>query len=258
MTGILAMKANAGEEGIVIASDTQVTLKTEEEMVEKRPIFKIWLGKTWAMAHSGGFHNGLYRLQGLLAGQKRYDSSEDHVRSMIQRAVTPNDKGLRRFVEIDDINCDIRSKSTIDDCTEFIFAHTEPNLGLWQVHEFGVLQDYKEVNAKSEEDNEREFEYLFLGSAEDRIKGYIEDRLADSRNPLDPNNITIPIAVKEARGALDKARRDPYSGGASDIVVLTNRNGVDTWGKEIRRRMEHAEDKIYDEIIRKYSDDSNS
>ena len=252
MTSILGIKTNVGEESIVIAADTQMSMyDLDKEITDKRFIYKIWCGKNWALAHSGEVTKELYKFQGIMSGQKRYGSSEDIVQEIIEKAVTEDKKKQRRFLEIDEMNCEIRTKSSLDNCVEFILASTSPVFWLWYVHEFGRLLTYEEAS----KNEDREFEYIIIGSGSDRIQGYLEDRIADDKKPLDPNSINLKTALEESSKAMMKAKRDGATGGPTQIVVLKKSGLYIHGGRELKQRLDSEERDYWEDIAESYENE---
>jgi len=248
MSSILGIKSNSGEEGIVIASDIQTSIYDGDTFVRKGTTDKIWYGDTWALAHCGGTESEeLKRFHRILQGDKRYKSSPEKVKEIIGRAINSSP---RRLIEINELNAALDLRGEGDNTIEFLFAISEPRLEIWQVSQFGWLKTYLQI--AEEEGEDREFEYLTIGSGEEYIRNYIKSRIEDDNNPLNPEDITISTAVRISRPAVKKAYRDPNTTAIPlDLVVLTKR-GVKRYGPEIKRQIEEAEVRSIEEIAEEY------
>ncbi|RMD65595.1 hypothetical protein D6817_05735 [Candidatus Pacearchaeota archaeon] len=254
MTTIVAIRTNAGEDGIVLAADTQSNVYSGEELDTKSIGYKMWVGRNWALAYTGVYTPELVRLKGMLSGLKRYHSSEDRAKEIIKRALTPRKSGQRVFEEVLELNSRVRSKGSIEDCLEFVLATNEPEFGVWHVHEFGVLRNAYEF-AKAE-GLEISFENIVIGTGSEIVRSYL-DEISEGADGIDVTEITLPVAIRVASNAVFKARRDAATGGTVDLAVLT-RNSVKAFGREIERKVRQAEISCVEEIAAHYSSESEA
>jgi 20S proteasome alpha/beta subunit len=253
MTSILAIRANSGLEGIVIAADMQINIHSDKDdsPEEKITAQKIWYGENWALALAGSDDDEVQTLKKLLSGKARYKSSREKVNALIRKAVQS-----KRLLPIDLINKKLDDRGVeAESLVIGIFATTYPSIGLWHVTQYGTLQDYKTVCRNLNE--YREFEYLVAGTGGPRIKRFISDRVDDSNDPLDPGDITVPKAILLAEQAFStRAKRDIFTGSpAIDLVAITEKRGAVAYGKSVLEVINSAISTRFKEIAVEYQED---
>ena len=254
MTAVIGIKTNKGLESIVIGSDTQLSDKSEEDseiLDSKKTIRKIIHGGNWVMAFAGTVDEELYRFYKKLSGLKRHGSSDELVNSMILNAVKNYDEWRKNpkkseavhFREVVDLNARIMRKKSFDitDTVEFVLGVYLEDSGvrLFHVDEFGNLKEPNE---------EREFDYISIGSSSDRVKKYIKDVIEDDESGQ--VFIDTKRAIEIYRESMHKASREINTGGM-DFTVLTSK-GVINYGLEIKEALRKAEDEIFKEIGSRY------
>lgn len=253
MTTIIGLKSNSGIDGIVLASDTQLSYSDKTgKFSEKKPMYKIVHGKDWAMAFCGIISNELYRFFQILRGQKKYGSSEEMANEIITRAVTNYERWKENpkledihFKEVNSLNTILKRNEAIDleDLNNFILAINTESKGpvLFEVDEFGNLK---------EAPKNKEIEYITIGTGEEIVERYVEETM--EKEDVSPFILNIPIAIDLARKSLVKAQRDPYTGSSIDLMILT-KPGIETTGKELRNVLTEAEEKFFSELKDRYS-----
>ncbi len=237
MTTILGVKSNYGIEGIVLASDVQISLYEGGEMIGKRSQYKIYHGRNWMITHAGDVDKDLGSFLNFLSGQKRYDSSEEIVRKEIEESLKS-----KEFERVNKLNKNARKNGVeLADLHSFILCTNMPKPEIFVVDEFGNLN-------KPEEDD---FEYAYLGSGSKRVASYIE-QLADDSS-FDSRSVDIPKAVEICYKALRRAiENDGYTGGPIDMSVMTEK-GITPYGNKIKESINAAERNVVEEIKKIYS-----
>ncbi len=259
ITVIIAIKANRGLEGIVVAADNQLTiLKTlaeeEYEIPEtKRMINKLIKGRNWVIGYAGGSsEDQIDRFSKLFNGESKKHKAKKAILTAIsnydkRQRINLSDEGFEKiipdFYETNLLNTHLmRDKnSSVSDTYEFILAINYPKLRLFHVDEFGNLDEVK-----------KSFPYLCIGSGKKEADKYIEDYIdsLEDETPL----LSISESIKLVKGALEKsAGRDPYTGGNGDIVVLT-KNKIKCFGNDIKEAYKKAADKLFKKIISYYKE----
>jgi hypothetical protein len=248
MTTIIGIHTNAGREGIVFGSDTQLNYEDDDgRLSEKRVVYKIIDGRDWMMGHAGGIDNNLYKFQNRLTQPKKYKSSEEEAQEIILGAIQNYERGPRfrepHFLQVNYLSTISRREGmTLEDLHEFILAAKyDSKIGMWHVDEFGSLKQPQKDN---------EFEYITIGSGSDRVEKYFDEMVVDEK--VDASTIDIPEALELIVRALHKAERDAFTGGAIDLTVLTA-EGVDPYGRSIRKAVSDAERNLVGEIKQKYN-----
>lgn len=267
MTTILGVKVSpeSGEEGVVLGSDTQVTVFKKDGVIDskKKGIKKIVSGKNWAIAHSGDDNKYLEIFNRILQGRKRYHSSAEIADGLVERAVSEytasqkKRKTTRRTCEdfftgphfhlVNLVNSSTLRKYDMDEednepeLNTFLLATCPPKVGLWYIDSHGNMREVSDFG--------RDLEYLTMGSGSERVDNYIKGLLDDDR--FDPSTLTIPDAIDIVTVGLHRAVRDPYTGGPLDLIILASK-GVDPCGDNIRAALSNAEKKQIEEIKARY------
>lgn len=270
MTTIVGIQANEGLDGIVIAADRQLNFVSgdnkKEEDTGKKQVTKLLYGDYWVFGSAGIITDDVERFQNMLKGYVRVGSSKEAVNNMLSKAVNNHfkydkdeyfEKNELDFEEITKLNARLRRNSilTFDSIPEFMLAanldrlliekrpskkSTSP-LYLFHIDEFGNLRK-PEVRMDS-------FQYLCIGTGEDKARQYIETYL--DKSDEETVHITLPKAIKLAIETLEVAESDPHTGGPPDLVVLT-KEGTDYVGKRIRDAMKEAKDRVVTDWIGEY------
>jgi len=237
MTSLIGIKANYGEDAIVIAADTQVSSYEGDVVVSKEDKSKVEIFDNCVFAISGefpdGFNSELSKFYKFLRGDKRTGSNPEKVKKMIEDVIR-----TRRFMRIDDINSRLNlekriswEEDAVDYLNTFIFASNIPNLDLWEVDIYGNLIHPSRFKS-------REFPYIILGSGSNHMKDFIKRNI--SEGSYHPDKIDIETAMEIAVGCVECAKKtDSHSGLSYDLVILL-RNEIIDEGKEIREDINRA------------------
>lgn len=272
MTSIIGIKLPE-KNCIVLGSDSQINIESDDgEFEEKVKAYKkIMYGQNWAIAHSGysgddNENKTFERFLGILNGEKKYRSSEEIARRLVEEAIENYEKSVSRTRKSKEEWSDFLAKSHFNlvnllnttimryakykseddsiDLTYFLLATCPPKLGLWYVDAHGNLRDVVSFR--------RDLDYLCLGSGAEKISNYIKNLIDDDK--IDSDTITIPETIGVVKGALERAERDPFTGGPKDLIVL-DKNGVHYYGDKIKEGLTKAENDIFDEIKQEFSED---
>ena len=237
MTTLIGIRTNDGPDGIVIASDYQISeVDGNDHTVSTRPMNKIYTGPFWAMAHAGRDTRSLLRFYGVLKGYKRYDSSEEKARATILSAIDD-----MFFPEVRDLNTKLRKNGDeSEDLISFLLAVNKPEVNLWEVDEFGNI---KEPN------DESDFDYICLGGGADKAEDHIKGLL--SNEDIDRDKIGIDNAVYTARSAIGAAETEAGTGMGFGLTVLIQ-DDIREWGKDIRRKLKETEQRELKDIANYY------
>lgn len=253
MTSILGIKTSPGSypAGIVIGSDRQETyVDLGGKPLFKGEVNKIISGLGWVLACGGTSWNSTddhyyNRFVRTLSGDKRVGSNPNKPNEIIKKTIENYNlwtehgkryKGLQ-FEEVALLNAYARRLGAPpDEINQFILAVNTPEMGIWEVDEFGNLNSPKE----------QEFEWLCLGSGSDDIQTYIQDSTIEGK--INSEDISIRKAIKIIKGALEKAKRDIYTGYFIDIVVLTDKPEPEHFGESIRQAMNKAYEEEFSKI----------
>lgn len=236
MTTIIGIRANEGDDAIVLAADYQLGIYNGDELVSKRRIPKLQTGEFWAIGDAGEDDGDMIKFYGMLRGNRRYRSSKEHASKVIERAVNE-----RSFNEVLEINKSVRARKSLESTHSFILAVNKPSLELFLVDEFGNLQTIPE---------EREIDYLVIGSGSDLVHKYVDDSLSNEK--LDRCKISVESAIKLATDLMRVAERDGASGLGYDLVILQE-NSIDRWGAEIKKALSVAEKEVVRKIVDHYT-----
>lgn len=233
MTLLIGIRTNYGTEGIVIASDRQLSESEDngKGVVEsKRAVRKIFYGPFWAIGACGGDYREIIDFCRTVNVYRSTDTNKQkQAQEIVERAIRD-----RWFREVRDLNTLIMKKGSaeIGETASFILAVTKPKMAIWKVDEFGNFKDIPEEN---------DFEYLSLGSGSDTADGYIKQQLAEER--IDRDQITIQSARRIACGALSAANTVGSVGMGYDLAVLTGIE-IKDWGSSIRRGLQRAQSEL--------------
>lgn len=234
VTTILGIKATAEKEGIVLFSDTQISINQEGKDVEKRTKNKIIVGSFWAMGFSGILNSELIKFYNFLKGMKQYNSSPELVEKTVMEAIEK-----KYFEKVNILNRNNRKNNVeLNDLNIFLLAINKPTLKMYIIDEFGNLSFPTENN---------EIPYLTIGSTK-----IAEDYLENVIDKLDPDKFGIDSAIKIGFEAMRKAENDIHTGGPIDLVVLTKEN-IKSYGKMINNEIEKAYNNTIETISSKYS-----
>ncbi|HLC46615.1 MAG TPA: hypothetical protein VJI75_02630 [Candidatus Nanoarchaeia archaeon] len=257
MTTLIGIKTNLGEEGVIICADTQMSYYEDNEFSSKKPVQKIFYGKSWILAYAGNNRKRTAAFLKKFAYLKRPPGTEEIAAQIINTAVENYRKGSSylepHFKEVNNLNTLLsREDEELEDLPVFMFAtnHSslinpssslnQSSLSLFSVDEFGNLKESPE---------EHEFSYIIRGSGCEDAAKYIEDELKHSR--IDENAIDIPKAIEVAVKALHNAETDALTGGPIDLIVLTASN-IQSYGKRIREAIATAERESIEKIVELY------
>ena len=199
---------------------------------------KIYVGENWAMGDSGGDDVDVIRFYHVLQGHKNYGSNTERSKAIIEKAIEK-----KSFVEINELNAHLMKKNDdIESTHRFIFAVNKPSFGLWMIDEFG---NFKEHNEDSKID------YVCIGRGEDKVKEHISEVIEEDK--FDRDNYSIVDAIKMARGAMVAAEKDIYTGMGYNLTIITQEN-IKEWGKEIKKELRDAEQRMLKKIEDIYAD----
>ncbi len=238
MTTLIGIKTNSGLDRIVLASDNQITRydKKDNKPVSKHPDRKLYYEDKWAIGIAGVSDYETTKFFGVLRGNKTYGSSEENAKRIIEGAIKNLD-----FPEINELNKKLRKKGIdLEDLPAFIFAANEPKLTLWWIDEFGNFH---------KRDEEAEFDYICLGSGEDKASQYIESLIENEK--IKKDKITTREAIRIARESIYAAEKDMDTGLGYDLVILTEHE-IKSWGDEIKKEIREAEAKKLEDIANYY------
>lgn len=238
MTTLIGIKTNFGLESIVLVGDYQITSTDKEEKeISKRAERKLHYGENWVMGAAGVYRRELTKFFGIIKGYKNYNSNPERANEIIEKAIKE-----KEFEEILQLNKKLRRRGLdMEDIPAFILAVNKPKLFLWWVDEYGNIKN-------PEEDNE--FDYVCLGSGEERADRYIQSLIEEQK--IDRDKIGIREALKIARDSMYAAERDPGTGMGYDIIVVTEKE-IRSWGEEIKEEIRKAEEKKIEDIGDYYS-----
>ncbi|MBU0530189.1 MAG: hypothetical protein KKC05_00810, partial [Nanoarchaeota archaeon] len=127
---------------ILMTSDTQWgTYDTDEKLISTECARKIYYGNSWAMAVNGssGFDvQKLYKSLGYVPSGRHSKKFEQTIQMAIKN---------ERFEEINRLNMDAsRRGEEMRDMHSFILAVNRPEMGLYEVDEFGNVKPAKSTN----------------------------------------------------------------------------------------------------------------
>ena len=229
MTTIVGIKTNTDLDAIILASDTQMNLFDEKgKPYGKKPFYKIIYGSFWALAHVGAVTDEVRTFYNKLSKS----SDEDYAKKAISTAVEN-----QRFIEVDTLNSKYYRRTKDDeDLIEFLLAINKPKIELYHIDFFGNLKPHSEENCP----------FMIFGTSEKEVNDYLLDKFEGET--YDSANIDIKTALTLCRLALKRAEEDIYSGGPIDITVVRN-EGVFSYGKNIRKALENAENLEFEKII---------
>jgi hypothetical protein len=239
MTSLIGIRTNFGLDAIVLAADYQLTgFDDDDKPVSRRVERKLHFDDCWAMGYTGICRKELMRFFGVLKGYKNYGSNPEKARAVIEKAVKE-----KEFLEVAQLNGRLRkNKVDMENLVSFIFAVNKPKLGLWLVDEYGNFQGI---------DENKDFDYIYLGSGEDEMNKRIEGLIAERK--IDGEKISVGVALKIAGEAMHAAERDPGTGLGYDLVVMTEKE-TKSWGDEIKDEIRKAEDRKVEEIAKSYEE----
>ena len=243
MTSIIGIRArhNSGNYYVLMGADTQQTNYIKNKPVTKSLTNKIWAGEWGAIAITGSADESdeFEEFKEIFSDRDRKSSKKESALEVINKAITPNEKGERIFQEVNDLNRRLSKKGLcVDDLNEFILATSNPSVDLYYVDSLGNVFNYKEFCDVYRIEKSK-LEYLTLGTGEDILIKYINRRINDKSNPIDSKNtpvINISLTIREA---LRYASKDLQTGGI-DLVSIT-KNGGYPWGAKIRSKLEELE-----------------
>jgi len=240
MTTLVGIKANEGREGVVIASDYQVS---EEDgrgyLISKSPRSKIDAGPFWAMAHAGGDALPVREFYKFLKGNKGNNPNKKKARSTILSAIDD-----LHFPEVVELNTKLSAKGNEEDAVSFLLAINDPELNLYLVDSYG--------NIKGPND-ESDFDYICLGSGGEKAENYIKDLLAQEK--IDRDEISLKEAIYVARGAIGAAETEAGTGMGFNLVVLV-KGEIGEYGKEMRSELRKTEEASLEKIVKHYVETS--
>lgn len=240
ITTIIGVKTLAGEEGIVLCADTQLSIvsakgKKDETLEDKGElVYKIICGPNWALGTAGrtdsaDVQNFLKLMQAKKETQK--EKAYQMVKQALENVAKPK-YDSSHFPEVNQLNTMLkRGGEDLDDLPLFILATNKPYMGLWVLDQFGNLIG---------PDKKNRIEFVCIGSGEDDVTKYIvEERVYKEK--VDLTAFDIPNALDLVVEALHKAeKKDVYTGGPLDIAILT-KTEIYSYGKVMRQDIEYAE-----------------
>lgn len=249
MTTIIAIKANSGIEGIVLASDTQLsTYDDEGKLTEKGSTHtKIFYGKGWIMGHAGVFDNQYHQFRRLMSGRKK-GYNEDKVALIVRLAIEKYETRPKieepHFIEVNYSNTMAkREDPQCEDLHSYLLAVNTPRVAFWEVDEFGSLNSVADIES-------RDFEYHAIGTGAESALKYI-DRLV-MKEKLDPKDITIPTAIDVIDESFTEAQSDIFTLGL-DLAVITKK-GIKVFGKRIEEAVKLSRKQELESIKQEYTD----
>lgn len=234
MTTLIGIKTNVGPiDAIILGSDTQLDFTDEEgKPLWKKPFYKIVHGDFWAMGHAGTVTDDVRRFYNRLTNPDKFkDFDKSKVEQMIMRAIES-----KRFIEIDELNANYyRPLQKTEDIPEFLMAVNKPQLNLYHIDIYGWL--IPPENGV----------YIVLGSGREEAERYIEEKIEG--NDYETSDIDLERALTLYRRSLKRAESDIFSGGPMDLIVV-KKDKIDSYGRRIRKTIEIAEKKVFDEILK--------
>lgn len=260
MTIILGVQA---VDGIVLASDTSLLIRNEEhdDYKDRSIRKKINIGDYHALAWTGIDDKYLQRFFNYFAGRRDLSSFLEYLQeasgseglpnlptistsgiSPLERAIS--DKHIWEFELCNRLY--LKRGGDFDEASEFILATNKPRLSLYHVDSMGNVApavEHEGVNS------------FALGGSASNLGGYLSSHEYED-DPfvaphIDPDNITLPVAIRIAIGALKKAYKHIDAGGTPDMAIIT-RNTVEAHGDFLRKAITEAETGAWQAIIRKY------
>ncbi len=252
MTTIIGIRTNHGLDAVVFGADTQVNYEyaDQNEGPKKGLIYKIISGRNWMLGSAGGVHHELYRFQQMLTRPKNYNSTEEEVAKIIQEAVDNFEKGKKvkrfeglNFPRVAYLNAQLKRNGESDDqLVEFLLAaNIGGKLGMWSIDNFGSL---------SAADEEKDFEYLVIGSGGEHAEKYIEEQIME--RIIDRATIDVATAVRTIKNALRRSEKDLNTGTYKDIAILT-KDSVTLYGAKVKELMTKQEDDIFEGIASEWN-----
>lgn len=237
MTTILGVKTgkDAEPEGIVLASDTQLTDYEGDKLTEKRTGYKLVSGSFWAIGYAGTTSSALIEFLGFLKGQKRYGSSEETANDTIAKAIKENS-----FDKVMYLNKENRKNGVENENLDtFLLAVNKPKLKIYTIDEFGSMDEVIEDGFG---------EYHSIGDG-GKVDEYMKMMVSEGK--IDLNNFGIDAVIRFEFGAMHKAESSITTGGPIDLIVLM-KDSVKPYGKLIRDKLIEAEREAMNEIISRY------
>jgi 20S proteasome alpha/beta subunit len=213
MTTLVGIKTNLGLDYIVLASDVQEETKLPNGTTSRARVKKLRYGRDWVLGYCGGSESqALAKFIGIIRGDKRYKSSKERAEEAIKNAL---DKERMYFQEVIDLNGAVEGEDYDEEYKyEFLFGTRHSQFGLWKIRTHGRL---------FEPPKENEFDYIVIGSGADSAERFIMDTLKEGKignDMVDQDNINYRVAVKLAKGAVQAAYEDPFTGMGYDLIVL--------------------------------------
>ena len=259
MSTIFGIKTNSGQDAVVLATDTQLTIdygSSKRKIIEP----KMRVEEYYALAYTGtktklverffSYVNGRTTPKNFIKealGNKNHPIFLNLPKNPVQAAIEAGyfpELALVNSDRYSDIHDEKGYEEIFEDLIELIIANRNP-LGLYRVDSLGRV--------KSSTQN---IEFLAAGSGSGIAQTYIDESEYKEGQiigvEIRDDKITIPIAVSLSIGAIKKASKDMDTGGSIDLVVLTE-DKIYTHGQEIRKFLAEAEREIYQKIIGQYS-----
>lgn len=237
MTTLLGIKTNSGIEGIVIATDKQVSHWNEGVFTKKTTINKIFHGNNYIIANTGAIGDNPFAI----LEQTQKEELVQLVEEAVKKYRLDPSSEYPHFEKINHINTLLYREHEDEDYLHTLLMATNTNekLELWEVDHFGSLKTPQK---------KKKIEYHVLGSGKKYVKKYIKRLL--EKGAINQAEITIHTAIDIAIAAIQEAQKDPHTSGL-DLAVLTN-NGATYYGDLIKEIVEKQKKEIINSIKKDY------